>query len=73
MNGDTKGMGEPPKGVITGESVPRENEEEQFTQSKVDEVKGRLKAYGEPFIEMQDAELEEKAREYLRSPATVVN
>lgn len=59
------GLSKPPEGVLTGESVPRENEEEAVTQAEIGQVKGVLKARGEPYVSMSDSELAERAREVL--------
>lgn len=63
---EAAGLSAPPEGVLAGESVPRENDEEDVEQAAVDELVGLLKTnpayHGRP-----DSELEEIAREKLRS------
>lgn len=59
------GVTPPPDGVLAGESVPRENEEEQIEDGKIEEVMGLLKARGEPWTNMSDSELRERSRKLI--------
>lgn len=59
------GLAEPPEGVITGDSVPRENEDADRERAAVDEMVGVLK--GHPAHQGKtDDELREIAREKLQ-------
>lgn len=62
----TKGLSEPPEGAITGDSVPRENEEYDVREQKVRKLARRLKAEGKPFSEMKESERMEYARRFYR-------
>jgi len=52
---------EPPEGVLAGEDVPMENEQEQVEESKIQKIMNKLKQRGEPFTSMSEGELREKA------------
>lgn len=56
-----KFLAEPPEGVIAGEDVPLENQQEDFKEKEIEEMMGRLKSIGRPFSEMKKSELREKA------------
>lgn len=54
----------PPEGVIEGDSIPRENEEEEIERAAIDEMVGILK--GHPAYRGKgDSELREVAKEKL--------
>lgn len=53
----------PPEGVLTGESVPRENEESEVDDSEIEEIMNELKQRGEPYLSMSEQERREKALE----------
>jgi len=59
-------MAEPPEGVLAGENVPRENEQHDIDETLIEEVMAMLKGRGEPYINMNETELEEKAVETIR-------
>lgn len=59
------GLSEPPEGALVGESVPRENEEDEVSQAAIEKLAGRLKAHPR-FTGRSDAELEAEARRILR-------
>jgi len=61
----SKGMAEPPEGVISGESVPVENEAENINESEIQEIVGLLKSRGPPYTEMSESELRDKAGEII--------
>lgn len=60
-----KNFAEPPEGVIVGEDVPLENQEEQFEEKRIQEVMGTLKSIGKPYSTMSESELREEAVERL--------
>lgn len=62
---DGKPLVEPPEGVIAGEDVPLENQEEQFEENEIEEAMAVLKSIGEPFSTMSESELREKAKKRL--------
>lgn len=62
-----KAHSKPPEGVIAGESVPVESEEDNYTEQAIEETMNVLKTHGKPYTEMQDSELREKALERLRA------
>lgn len=53
----------PPEGVVVGESVPRENGEDDVEETEIRKIMNKLKARGEPWISMREEELREKALE----------
>jgi len=60
----TRGLAEPPEGALAGESVPRENEEEERRRAAVEQLVGAMK--GHPRYEgRSDAELEDAAHELI--------
>jgi hypothetical protein len=56
--------GEPPEGVVTGESVPIENDKGQIQESKVEKMANALKTT-EAFYEYSQKERREIARRKL--------
>lgn len=56
----------PPEGVISGASIPRENEVAEIEDGRIEEVENALRARGEPFLSMGDDELRERALEFLQ-------
>jgi hypothetical protein len=65
MNGNAP-MAEPPDGVLSGEDVPRENEQHDIDETLIEEVMAMLKGRGKPYSNMNETELEEKAVETIR-------
>lgn len=63
MTGDTKAFRHPPEGVLTGESVPRENEESEVDDSEIERIMNELKQRGEPYLSMPEEERRDKALE----------
>lgn len=61
----SKGLAEPPEGVISGEDVPVENQLDEFDEKSIQECIGIMKTRGEPYTSMADSELREKSREIL--------
>lgn len=61
-----KAISEPPEAALTGDTVPIENQREQITQQKIEEVMNTLRSRGRPFINMSSEELREKAVEKIR-------
>ena len=55
----------PPEGVLTGEDVPLENQEDDRKQSAIEEIMAQLKLRDEPYSEMGESALREKARELM--------
>lgn len=55
----------PPEGVVAGEDVPIENQEEQFKENEIEKMMSILKMRGEPYTDMKDSELRERAVEKL--------
>lgn len=62
---DDRALTPPPEGVISGDSIPRENELDDREEQKVQEFIGVAKSKGEPWVSMTDEELREKAIETL--------
>ena len=58
-------MSEPPEGVISGESVPRENELDDKEEQAIQEVIGELKAQGKPWSIMTDDEIRGRVKDHL--------
>jgi hypothetical protein len=54
-----------PEGVRRGESVPVENDDEALTEGVIERTMAALKERGEPYTEMDDAELRAAARDRL--------
>lgn len=66
MNGyNQPTTGEPPEGVLAGEDVPRENEEEKIEYAKIVEVANALKAT-DKYYTYNRSERIEKAKELLQ-------
>lgn len=61
----SKGLAEPPEGVIAGEDVPVENQRTEFEEQMIDDCVGMMKSKGEPYISMTRHQLEKKAVEVL--------
>ncbi len=61
---ESAGLSEPPEGVITGDSVPRENEEGGVEESRIQEMVGIMKTK-EAYRRKSDSELREIAKEKL--------
>lgn len=59
-------LSEPPEGVLAGENVPRENEEDDQRRQEIEAIKGTLKARSPIFREMSESKLEERALEVYR-------
>lgn len=59
------GMAEPPEGAIVGEDVPRENED-GYDEAVIQEMVGILRSLGRPYIDMNKAEIRERAVDKLR-------
>lgn len=58
------GLAEPPEGVISGDTIPRENETTEMEVAAVDEMVGEMK--GHPaYYGRSDDELREIAKEKL--------
>lgn len=67
MSGSSQhGLSEPPEGALAGETVPRENDEEEVDRALLDEAVGILKTRPE-YHGRSDDELREIARDKLRS------
>lgn len=62
---DHKGLSEPPEGALVGESVPRENEEEDRYEQKVQEAVGIMKTMP-AYQDLSDDELRERAEERMK-------
>jgi len=58
----TAALSEPPEGVVTGDSVPRENEDDDWDTTAIDRIVATLKTR-EEYREMKDERVREKARE----------
>jgi hypothetical protein len=58
-------LSKPPEGAIVGESVPRENEREDWRETEIERIAAALKQRGGPFASMSDAELRDRAIERL--------
>jgi RNase H-fold protein (predicted Holliday junction resolvase) len=56
--------GEPPEGVVAGEDVPKENDEYQEREAKIDEMANALKTR-EEYREYSQEERREIARQKL--------
>lgn len=63
---NSEGHSEPPEGVLTGDTVPRENEEKGIEEEKIQSLVNNMKAKGEPYIDMAEDRLREKAKEVIR-------
>lgn len=61
---ENTGLSEPPEGVVTGDSVPRENEEVGAEESRIQEMVGIMKTK-EAYRRKSDSELREIAKEKL--------
>lgn len=67
MSGSSQnGLSAPPEGALAGESVPRENDQEDVEDAALDEAVGILKTRPE-YHGRSDDELREIARDKLRS------
>ena len=62
----SEGHSEPPEGVLTGDTVPRENEETGIEEEKIQSLVNNMKAKGEPYKSMAEDRLREKAKEVIR-------
>lgn len=62
----TRELSPPPAGVIRGESIPRENQQDELVEARVQRVMNALKIRGEPYRSMCDRELREAARGVIR-------
>lgn len=60
-------LSKPPEGAVVGEDVPRENEQLEVEDSKIEEAMNALKTRGEPYMSMDESELREKAIEIIRA------
>lgn len=58
-------MREPPEGALTGEDVPRENDHDEQTEATIKEVMNALKLRGEPYTDMDESTLRERAERFL--------
>lgn len=65
MTGDHYALAEPPEGVLVGESVPRENEQDDIEQAAIEEMVGLLKTRP-AYRAKSDSELREIAKEKLQ-------
>ena len=63
--GSSTEMVEPPEGVLSGDSIPRENELDDKEKMMVDELVSKMKQRGKPYTEMSDGRLEEMAQDKL--------
>jgi len=61
---ESKGMARPPEGVVTGDSVPRENELTDRQEAAVSELAGVLKTHP-AYQDRAESELREIAKEKL--------
>lgn len=66
MESDGSVLNEPPEGVIAGENVPRENEVDKEKETKIDNLMVLLKHRGEPYTNMKDSEVRERAVKKLK-------
>lgn len=65
MGTANEGLAEPPEGAIVGESVPRENEDDDRHDQAVEELVGWMK--GHPaFADLSESEIEAAAREKVK-------
>jgi hypothetical protein len=64
-NGAVDGLAEPPEGVVSGESVPRENEAEGTREAEIQRMVGVLKARQE-YQGYTDQDLREVAERIRR-------
>lgn len=62
---DHAGLREPPEGVLAGENVPIENDQDALAEGAVDELAGLLKTHP-AYHGRTDSELREIAREKLQ-------
>lgn len=58
-------LSEPPEGVVSGDSIPRENEEHSKSLSKLDKMVSAMKSMPE-YHNMSDDEVREIAEEKLK-------
>lgn len=58
-------LSKPPEGVLTGDTVPRENEAEGKDEQVIQEVIGRLKSQGKPWSLMSDSEIRKRVKDHL--------
>jgi hypothetical protein len=65
MSGQTQTIREPPEGVLVGEDIPLENQEHDRKQSDIEEIIAQLKLRGEPYSEMDESALRERAERLL--------
>jgi len=65
------GLAEPPEGVLVGESLPRENEQDSKRRQAIEEMVGLLKDRGKPYTEMGHVELREEAKSKLRTAGVI--
>lgn len=64
LNSEAVGLSKPPKGVVAGESIPRENEADEVHEQKRKQAYHTLRAkYGS---DIPDERLREKADELAR-------
>jgi len=72
MNGEvrTEGLAPPPEGVLTGESVPRENERTEKERVAIQRLARTMKGYP-AFSDLSDAELREKAVQRLQQRGVI--
>lgn len=64
MNSPNRGLSEPPEGVLSGDSIPRENEEDDLNRAKVESIAGEMKKHPR-FEGRTDAERREAARKMI--------
>lgn len=62
----TGAMSAPPEGALAGETVPPGSEPDAFEESVIQRVMAEMKARGEPYTEMSEHELRERALELLQ-------
>lgn len=65
QNRESKGMAEPPGGAVVGENVPLENQLDKFDEQSIQECIGIMKTRGEPYTQMKEYELRERAKQIL--------
>ena len=65
MGTANSGLAEPPEGALVGESVPRENEEDDRHEQEIEELVGLMK--GHPaYSDLSETEIEEAARRKVK-------
>jgi len=65
------GVSTPPEGVISGDSIPRENELTEKEESLIEELANQMTENGKPYTEMSQREREKKAQKILQDNGVI--